>query len=61
MEISNRSIQPLELTERKYIRWDDSQVEKKPLNEDEDIKKTAELINQFQKAIYDRTRHCYTG
>ncbi|KAL9108816.1 MAG: hypothetical protein Q9227_006473 [Pyrenula ochraceoflavens] len=62
MEIQDGSKPSSEdLASRKYIHWDDPNVEKKPANEDEDIQAVADLINQLQKAQYNMHRHCFSG
>ena len=61
MEIHNHSEDQQEAAGRNYIKWDDPRVEKKPPNEDEDIKAVADTINQMQKAQWNNHRHCYSG
>lgn len=61
MEIHNRSEDQQKLAARAYINWDDPRVEKKPSNEDEDIKAVADIINEMQKAQWNNHRHCYSG
>ena len=61
MEISNKTeSHPEKLEDRPYIRYDPG-VEKIPENEEEDIKAVADMINQIQKATWNRTRHGFTG
>lgn len=61
MDISNKSDDQQKLAGRKYLRWDDPNVEKKQEGEDEDIRAVAEQINAIQKAQYNSHRHCYSG
>jgi len=50
-----------DLEKRTYIRWNAKGVEEIPPNEEEDIKKVAEQINDIQRAMWNVHRHCYTG
>jgi hypothetical protein len=50
-----------DLSDRNYIRWDDNGVEKIPPNEKEDIQAVANMINQMQKAQFNKGRHCFGG
>lgn len=59
---SNGASQPSsDLSSRKYIRWDDSRVEKIPEGEAEDIQAVADLINKSQAAMFNQHRHCFGG
>ncbi|MCJ1325949.1 hypothetical protein MMC10_002612 [Thelotrema lepadinum] len=60
MATQNGSMSPSDLVDRKYIRYD-SGVEEIPPNESEDIQAVAEMINHAQKAMFNKTRHGYTG
>ncbi|KAK4942405.1 hypothetical protein LTR10_017852 [Elasticomyces elasticus] len=61
MPIRNHAEDGQKLESRNYIRWDASNVQSKPEDEDEDIKAVADMINEIQRAQYNSHRHCYTG
>ncbi|KAF2085960.1 heme-dependent catalase [Saccharata proteae CBS 121410] len=61
MEIHNKSADPQDLANRKYIRWDDKDVEVIPEGEQEDIQAVADMINEIQRAHWNNTRHCFSG
>jgi hypothetical protein len=51
----------MELSERKYLRWDSEGIENIPPNEKEDILAVVEMINQMQQAQFNKGRHCFGG
>ncbi|KAK6600703.1 hypothetical protein H4I95_07685 [Botrytis cinerea] len=55
------SIEPEGLKSRNYIKWDASEVEVIPPNEQEDIQAIADQINSIQKAQFNAHRHCFGG
>lgn len=50
-----------DLANRDYVRWDSGGIEEVPPNEEEDINETAKMLNEIQKAMYDKHRHCFGG
>jgi hypothetical protein len=50
-----------DILERKYIRWDAEGIENVPANEKEDIQAVVGMINQMQKAQFNKGRHCFGG
>ncbi|OJD36038.1 heme-dependent catalase [Diplodia corticola] len=61
MATNGQSAHPEDLAGRKYIRWDAKGVEKVPPNEAEDIQAVADMINEIQRAHWNKARHCFGG
>lgn len=50
------------MADRKYVRYEDKHLyEKIPPGEAEDIAAVADLVNEMQKAVWQKARHAYTG